>query len=217
MRLLPLLILMSICAGCLEPVSLRESVRGEDLPLLAGEGRAVKVEYRKKQLTVSLQQKMSLKVEAEKFTLPYDSLMWRFTKIPIVESKLQDGSSHKTMLDTGMPWPMSVDLETVADHRLPSRLKEGMPSLPVAWIESFQLGGTRFGPVLARVEATQWQIRAFGLPLYRGQGFIVGTPMLAKYSYIEFDNAAERVTFSPRTPFVPSSRARWDFYPILME
>ena len=143
-------------------------------------------------------------------TFPYDPLMWRVARFPIIESS--DGIP--VLLDTGHAPAARVTIDTAREAALPVHLEE---NINFAYAPQIRIGPLVVSDLLAMVDLRQWQFRVLGIPLYRMRGWTLGSPvLLTQTRYLAFDNPARQVTFGFEN-FEPSHEAHWRQYDLTLD
>ena len=149
---------------------------------------------------------------------PFEVEMERsLSRLPAARVSLNGGKPILMIVDTG------AQLSVVeASRALEAKAKVFAPSGGVlrvtgvggdekAWLAQFdsaRLGPTEFNGLVTVLRRETSQLEFLRLPFGSLQVNLLGSPVLAAFSYVTFDFSAERFAFSGGTPFVPTREAR---------
>jgi hypothetical protein len=142
-------------------------------------------------------------------TLPYDGLLWRFTRLPFVRAT---DTNRLVMLDTGLDWYARVTLDVAAAERHPTLLDEAGG---LAYVERLRLGKVEARSLPAVTWDQTYEYHIAFIPIYRMRGWILGNATLAQAKYVAFDNPGRRVTIGQES-FAPRRGLKWSSYPMRM-
>jgi hypothetical protein len=149
--------------------------------------------------------KVVIAVSGATQTFDYNSILWRFARLPCIRSQ----PGFLVMLDTGMDAPGHITLDVVAAQKYPAHL--GAP-VDFAYLPSLNLGDVTFSNLLVLIETNRYEAQFLGLPLYRANGAVLGMASLGQTRYLAFDNDRREVTIGLE-PFVPRADHVWESFP----
>ncbi len=158
---------------------------------------------------------------APTFAAKYRSLEFRLFSRVSVPVRLGQRRKHWALVDTGYAGSLYINDAVIRDCNLAvfpmGEHPETGSAAGLCEVPAMQIGQATVGNPPCSYEQRQWQLRLFGLPLYRDRMVLIGLRFLRAFPFVLFDNARREVVFSPYDVFEPDDPSQWLSLPFALE